>query len=92
MEGRLRFLDGIGDIKHVLVDGNFVKRDGKLTIEDYDADVDKFLDAATRIQQKLRNTPLIPQVGDWLGGFPYGEQYQMDVQSGDGTGYGPTYV
>lgn len=82
----------IGDIDHVLVDGNFVKRDKKLTIEGYDDDVDKFLDAAKRIQQVLRDTPIVTQTGQWLGGFPFGEQYKIDVQSGDGTGYGPSYI
>lgn len=82
----------IGDIDHVLVDGNFVKRDKKLVIEGYNDDVSNFLDAAKRIQQKLRDTPLVPQVGKWLGGFPFGEQYQIDVQSGNGTGYGPSYI
>ena len=82
----------IGDIDHVLVDGNFVKRDKKLTVDGYDDDVDEFLDAATRIQQKLRETPLIPQVGTWVGGYPFGEQFQIDVQSGEGTGYGPSYI
>jgi cytosine/adenosine deaminase-related metal-dependent hydrolase len=82
----------IGDIDHVVVDGNFVKRDKKLTIETYSEDVDQFLDAAARIQQKLRETPLPPQVGTWLLGFPYGEQYQIDVQRGEGNGYGPSYI
>lgn len=82
----------IGDIDHVLVDGDFVKRDKKLTSKTYSKDVDHFLDAAARIQQTLRQTPLHPQVGNWLGGFPFGEQYQTDVQSGEGNGYGPSYI
>ncbi|KAF2870090.1 amidohydrolase [Massariosphaeria phaeospora] len=82
----------IGDIDHVLVDGGFVKRDKKLLSGGYDDDVARFLDAARRIQQKLRETPLVPQVGMYVGGFPYGEQYQVDVQRGEGNGYGPSYV
>ena len=81
----------IGDIEHVLVDGNFVKQDRKLTIESFEDDVEKFLEAAKRIQQKLRETPLVPQSGAWLGGLTFGEQQHIDVQRGNGTGYGPSY-
>lgn len=85
----------VGDIEHVIVDGNFVKREGKLTVEGYNDDVDMFLEAAKRIQQKLREKPLRPQEGAWnigaLGEFAFGEQYQIDVQRGEGTGYGPSY-
>lgn len=82
----------IGDIEHVLVDGNFVKRDKKLTAEGYDADVERFLDAAARVQQKLKDIPLVTQEGEWPGGYSFGEQYRIDVQRGEGTGYGPSYV
>lgn len=82
----------VGDIDDVLVDGNFVKRNKKLTINSYAKDVELFLDAAARIQQTLRETPLPPQVGDWGPGIPYGNQQQIDVQRGEGNGYGPSYV
>ncbi|KAK3071980.1 hypothetical protein LTR53_007646 [Teratosphaeriaceae sp. CCFEE 6253] len=43
---------GVGDIEHVLVDGKFVKRDGKLTYPHYYTEVaDKFSQAAERIQK-----------------------------------------
>jgi cytosine/adenosine deaminase-related metal-dependent hydrolase len=82
----------IGDIEHVLVDGKFVKRDKKLTFEGYDEDVEKFLDAAKRIQGELREKPIAPLVGQWPLGAPYGEQSKMDVERGEGTGYGPSYA
>jgi cytosine/adenosine deaminase-related metal-dependent hydrolase len=82
----------VGDIDHVLVDGKFVKRDGKLTVETYEDDVNTFLDSAKRIQQTLRETPLVPQVGMWAAGFPFGDQYHIDVQRAEGTGYGPSYI
>ncbi|KAF2657851.1 amidohydrolase family protein [Lophiostoma macrostomum CBS 122681] len=70
----------VGDIEHVLVNGNFVKRDKKVDIDGYDEDVDKFLEAAKRIQDKLREKPIVPLEGNWPLGAPYGEQSKVDVQ------------
>ncbi|KAI1424619.1 amidohydrolase [Xylaria sp. FL1777] len=81
----------IGDIDHVIVNGEFVKRDKKIVIEGYDSVADRFLDAAGRIQAKLKATPLPVQVGDFLTGYPYGPVFQADVVRGPGTGYGPIY-
>ncbi|KAI1391007.1 amidohydrolase [Hypoxylon trugodes] len=82
----------VGDIEHVLVDGQFVKRDKKLVIEGYEDVQDRFLDSARRIQGVLKDTPLPQQTGTFLTGYPYGPVKQADVQRGDGTGYGPSYV
>ncbi|KAI0096013.1 amidohydrolase [Nemania sp. FL0031] len=82
----------VGDIEHVLVNGEFVKRDRKLVVKDYSEVQDRFLDAAKRIQAKLKATPLPTQVGNFLTGFPYGPVQQADVQRGQGTGYGPIYI
>ncbi|KAI1414090.1 amidohydrolase [Hypoxylon sp. FL1857] len=82
----------VGDIDHVLVGGEFVKRDKKLVIEGYEGVQERFLEAAGRIQAKLRNTPLPQPAGAFLTGYPYGTVTHADVQRGDGTGYGPSYV
>ncbi|CAJ2501376.1 Uu.00g042290.m01.CDS01 [Anthostomella pinea] len=82
----------VGDIEHVLVDGNFVKRDKKLVINGYDGVQDRFLEAAGRIQTILKETPLPALVGTFLTGSPYGDVQHADVQRGEGTGYGPSYV
>jgi cytosine/adenosine deaminase-related metal-dependent hydrolase len=82
----------VGDIEHVLVEGEFVKRDGKLVVEGYEQVQGRFLEAAGRIQAKLKATPLPAQVGEFSTGFPYGPVAQADVQRGSGTGYGPSYV
>jgi cytosine/adenosine deaminase-related metal-dependent hydrolase len=47
----------VGDIQHVIVDGKFVKKDGKLTIEDYGGIQERFLSSARKIQQIWKNTP-----------------------------------
>jgi cytosine/adenosine deaminase-related metal-dependent hydrolase len=82
----------VGDIDHVLVNGEFVKRDKRLVVKGYGEVQDRFLDAARRIQAKLKATPLPKQVGNFLNGFPYGPVQQADVQRGSGTGYGPSYA
>ncbi|KAI1759377.1 Metallo-dependent hydrolase [Hypoxylon sp. FL1150] len=82
----------VGDIDHVLVNGEFVKRDKKLVIEGYEGVQERFLDAAGRIQAKLKETPLPQLVGTFSTGYPYGIVQQADVQRGDGTGYGPSYA
>ncbi|KAI1496375.1 amidohydrolase [Biscogniauxia marginata] len=82
----------VGDIDHVLIGGNFVKRDKKLVIEGYEEVQDRFLEAAERIQATLKATPLPVQEGNFFTGYPYGPVLQADVQRGEGTGYGPSYV
>ncbi|KAH8594974.1 hypothetical protein B0O99DRAFT_513198 [Bisporella sp. PMI_857] len=82
----------VGDIEHVLVDGEFKKRNGKLVIDGYAEVQDRFLTSAERIQSVLKSTPLPSQEGRFLTGAPYGYVQQLDVQRGDGTGYGPSFV
>ncbi|KAI3399555.1 hypothetical protein diail_6577 [Diaporthe ilicicola] len=82
----------VGDIEHVLVGGEFKKRDGELVVDGY-ADVqERFLASAERIQGVLRETPLPSIEGHFLTGGPYGDTLQLDAQRGEGTGYGPSFV
>lgn len=82
----------VGDITHVLVNGEFKKRDGRLVIEGY-ADVKRrFLESAKRIQAALKAKPLPSRDGNFLTGYPYGYVPQLDSQRGEGTGYGPNFV
>ncbi|RYP74438.1 hypothetical protein DL769_004015 [Monosporascus sp. CRB-8-3] len=82
----------VGDIRDVLVDGEFRKRDGELVVEGYAGVQDRFLRSARRIQERLKETPLQSLEGSFMGGYPYGPVPQVDVQRGEGTGYGPSYV
>lgn len=80
----------VGDIDHVLVGGEFRKRDGKLVVEGY-ADVqERFLASAERIQGAFREIPLPVLEGNFLTGSPYGDVLELDAQRGEGTGYGPS--
>ncbi|KAK6839141.1 Metallo-dependent hydrolase [Apiospora arundinis] len=83
----------VGDIAHVLVDGAFRKRNGRL-VDDryYDSVQDQFLETARRIQAILKKTPLPSLEGNFLTGMPYGKVMQVDAKRGEGTGYGSSFV
>ncbi|KAI1823524.1 amidohydrolase [Xylaria intraflava] len=85
----------VGDIVHVLVDGEFRKRDGKLTFEGYEDVVERLLGSAARLQRNMlkRPTNLAEQATkqDWW--YPHsGYPTEVDVVRGEGTGYGPLFV
>lgn len=83
----------VGDIEHVIVGGEFRKRDGKLTAPDYTEVVDRFLASAARLQAIWRDIPLPAQEGTFLGSaYQLGFSLQVDSQRGDGTGYGENFV
>lgn len=82
----------VGDITHVLVDGDFKKRDGRLVIDGYSDVKRRFLESAKRIQAALKAQPLPSREGNFLTGYPYGYVQQLDSQRGEGTGYGPNFV
>ncbi|KAF4454308.1 Amidohydrolase [Fusarium albosuccineum] len=68
-----------GDAEHVLVDGKFVKRDGKLIVGDLGRVKARFLEAAKRAHDDWREIPLR-------------DPGPVDVQAGDGTGYGQLFL
>lgn len=82
----------VGDIDHVLVDGQFKKRDGKLTVTGYEGVKKRFLKSARGVQDKLINTPLPQPEGLWLSGAELDKPVQVDVVRGNGTGYGPNWL
>lgn len=58
----------VGDVEHVLVDGQWKKRDFKLVLSGnlgWDEVKTKFLDAAKRIQDQLTTPPEVPK--NWFG-------------------------
>ena len=63
----------VGDIKHVLVDGEFRKRDGRLiTIsQSWDEIRTHFAEVARRIQRENSSPPALPDT--FWGGGEYGE-------------------
>lgn len=58
----------VGDIDHVIVDGKFQKRDGKLTYDNYDAVVDRFLASVERLQKAAVERPAPVLEGRFWGG------------------------
>ncbi|KAI3324083.1 amidohydrolase [Xylariaceae sp. AK1471] len=85
----------VGDIVHVLVDGKFLKRDGKLTYEKYGDVVERFLASAQRLRKTAVGLPLPKLEGTFFGAegyVAYGEANDIDVVRGEGTGYGPLFV
>ncbi|EJT71296.1 amidohydrolase [Gaeumannomyces tritici R3-111a-1] len=83
----------VGDVESVVVDGKWVKKEGKLTVGDYKSVRAKFLQTAKRIQDIWRNTPL-PSPEDMQAPFPYpiGKAKTADVKRGDGDGYGEVHI
>ncbi|KAH8680001.1 hypothetical protein BGZ60DRAFT_369717 [Tricladium varicosporioides] len=82
----------VGDVKHVLVDGKFVKRDGKLTIEDYSGIQQRFLKSARKIQRVYKDFPSAVLEGSFNDITLYEDPTQVDILRGDGTGYGVKYL
>lgn len=84
----------VGDIEHVLVDGQFRKRDGKLTYAKYPELVESFLESAERIRGKALKRPEPVLTGTFFGAEGrsyYGNAKEVDVIRGEGTGYGPLF-
>ncbi|KAF9639241.1 putative amidohydrolase family protein [Lasiodiplodia theobromae] len=80
----------VGDVQHVLVDGQWRKRDGRLVLPAGQNRTDierKFLQSARRIQKVWLDTPLPQLEGEYQNGVEYAKTYQMDVVRGNGTGY-----
>ena len=78
----------VGDIEHVLINGKFQKRDGKLVAPDYPAVKQRFLRSARRIQRIWNETPLPVLEGQFLSGFEYADTITVDTLRGPGNGYG----
>lgn len=82
----------VGDIEHVMVDGQFRKRDGKLTFDNYDSIADRFLESAERIQKAALARPEPVIEGRFWGGCGYGHAMEVNACRGPGTGYGKQFL
>lgn len=79
----------VGDVEHVIIGGEWVKRDGKLTFGGY-ADVKRrFLQSAKRIQRVWQEMewPALDANGLWQGATEWGTAEEIDTKRGNGTGY-----
>ncbi|KAH7403802.1 amidohydrolase [Cadophora sp. MPI-SDFR-AT-0126] len=75
----------VGDIEHVMVDGKFKKKSGKLVV-DWDSVKENFLPSAERIQRIWAETEW-PVLGDEFGGIKLGKSQTANVLRGEGNGY-----
>lgn len=86
----------VGDIEHVLVDGKFVKRDGKLVAPSYPDIKRRFLESSRNLQEKFisERPGREPEEGELFGGTggELMEVIQVDSQRGEGTGYGDNWL
>ncbi|KAI1110414.1 amidohydrolase [Nemania sp. NC0429] len=83
----------VGDITDVLVDGRFVKRNGKLAYAGYAELADRFLASADRVRHRHLARPPVVLAGSFFGATyaAYGSPAEVDVVRGEGTGYGPLF-
>ena len=79
----------VGDVRHVIVNGEFKKKDGKLQTgkESWKDIKAKFLESAVRIQKIWEGTPLPVLEGTFNSGAPYVRAEVADVMRGSETGY-----
>ncbi|KAB2571020.1 5-methylthioadenosine/S-adenosylhomocysteine deaminase [Lasiodiplodia theobromae] len=78
----------VGDIKDVMVGGEWRKRDGVLvTRQDRREVEEKFLESAKRIQKIWKDTPLPVVEGEWRPGIRFEKTEEQNVVRGEGTGY-----
>ncbi|KAK0724245.1 amidohydrolase [Lasiosphaeris hirsuta] len=83
----------VGDIEHVLVDGAWKKRDGKIVEPKYPEIQHKFLKSAKRLQKVFTELDIEIPSGPWsYSGLPIAEPLQADVLRGDGDGYGNKFL
>ncbi|KAI9896929.1 hypothetical protein N3K66_007951 [Trichothecium roseum] len=81
-----------GDVLHVLVDGKWKKRDGKVLAEDYPKQRAAFLESARRIQRIFRETEYPVLEGEWSSGYPFASPRIYDTEPGEGNGYGQQFL
>lgn len=83
----------VGDILHVTVNGDFVKRDGKLTASDYKETKKQFLRSAKEIKDAYRKLEYPVLEGEFNnGGYSYASAQTADTERGEGDGYGELYL
>ncbi|OAR00384.1 hypothetical protein LLEC1_00997 [Akanthomyces lecanii] len=77
----------VADVLHVLVDGQFRKRDGKLVAPDYQDLRAKFQASAEKIQTRWMQTPYPVLQGQFMSGWDFEAPKVVDAVRGDGDGY-----
>jgi cytosine/adenosine deaminase-related metal-dependent hydrolase len=81
-----------GDVEHVLVDGKFVKRHNKIVAGNLEKTKARFLKAAKRAQDDWRKIPYPEREELFSTGARLRDPEPVDVQAGDGNGYGQLFL
>lgn len=78
----------VGDVEHVLVGGEWRKRDGKMVYPGYTEVKRRFLQSARRIQNiwKQKDWPSLDE-GLYMNTTKWGHTEVIDTMAGNGTGY-----
>ncbi|CAG2005276.1 unnamed protein product [Fusarium graminearum] len=81
----------VGDVHDVLVNGKFIKRDGKLAVKGYGEVRERFLKSAKKLQDiwAKKEYPILE--GKWQGS-DYADTLKADVIAGEGDGYGELFI
>ncbi|KAK0625143.1 amidohydrolase [Bombardia bombarda] len=87
----------VGDVRHVVVDGKWKKRDFELVVESeggYEGVKERFLASARGLQRKLWEKPVFAAAegGSFPSGYAFEDAVTVDILRGDGDGYGSTFV
>lgn len=77
----------VADVLHVLVDGQFRKRDGKLVALDYQNLRERFQASAEKIQDRWMQTPYPVLEGQFMSGWDFEAPKVVDVVRGGGNSY-----
>ncbi|VBB82147.1 Putative hydrolase protein [Podospora comata] len=85
----------VGDVEGVVVDGRWKKRGGKLTDERFEDVKMKFAEVARRVQDRVVEAGVgLPGEGERfvVSGLEFGNSTVIDVQVGEGDGYGGLFL
>ncbi|KAK6005248.1 hypothetical protein QM012_008027 [Aureobasidium pullulans] len=80
----------VGDVRHVMIGGEWRKRDGELVTKQNRTEVqNEFIESAKRIRKIWLDTPLPELQGEFngLSHVDYVDAYTVDAVRGNGTGY-----
>ncbi|KAJ4168534.1 hypothetical protein NW754_010452 [Fusarium falciforme] len=81
-----------GDVEHVLVDGKFVKRHNNIVAGNLEKTKARFLKATKRAQDDWRKIPYPEREELFSTGARLRDPEPVDVQAGDGNGYGQLFL
>lgn len=83
----------VGDIEHVLVDGKFVKKDGRIVAQDYPEIRRRFVQSARGIQETWKEMSFEALTGEFPeSGASFEQPLKVDVLRGSESGYGTRFV